>query len=85
MCRNEYLIARSATNGMEIYAVRGGREHFLMQHRYNSRLFAYLNQGKSLDEIRSFNPGRNRGNQKMRNSLSYLLKVNDCVKYELAA
>lgn len=81
----EYLIAKPVNNGMEIYVSLGGVAYFLMSHRWNSRLFAYLRDGKSLSEIRSFKPGRNQGMQKLHRSLAYMLRVIDSLSYECAA
>ena len=46
-----------------------------MQHRFNPTLFNYLKGGRTVKEIRSFRPGRSRGEQNMAWALRQTLKV----------
>lgn len=86
MGRNR-VFARPLRGGMSLHLVtQEGKTRFLSLHRYNSDLYAFLRDGKTIDSIYRYKPGRSKRKQKLYSSLRHIAKLAQWVEtYENAA
>ena len=85
MAKGLILKAQPSNNGMVIFVTGRGMDRvYVMAHRHNQDLFHYLRDGRRIDDVRSFKPGRNTAQQRLGRSLEHVLKVTNCVLAELA-
>ena len=86
MAKGLILKAQPSDGGMIIYVTgRGMGKIYVMAHRHNQDLFHYLRDGRRLDDVRSYKPGRGFAQQKLARSLQHVLKVTDWILAESAA
>lgn len=84
--RKTKVFARSHEDGMAIYVSQNGATSFVMTHRTNNDLFFYLcDDGKTLHDIKSFRPSRNRAQQRLGHSLEHVARLTEYVLEETAA
>lgn len=81
------VIASPHDGGMVLHVVKGnGTKHFLMLHRYDSDLYCFLRDGKSIAGIYSYKPGRNKREQQLYKSLRHIIRLVDWIdQYDEAA
>ena len=78
MTDNLKLIAVPHETGMAIYLTgRGIEPVYVMLHRKNQRLYHYLHEGRRLQDVRTYRPGRNTAQQKLRHSLDHITRTAD--------
>ena len=83
---NTKIFAQNGSKGLDIYLIYNGEEYYLVTRRYNHRIYMRLQNGITLDELKSFKPKRNKAEQKEYKSINHMIKVtNDFIKYELVA
>ena len=61
-----------------------GTRIYLMTHRFNPTLFNYLKNGRTVQELRGFRPGRNRGEKAMESAVRQAIRVVDWIAAEEA-
>ena len=85
--KEQYVIySWSKNDRLELFLRKSdGTRVYLMAHRFNPTLYNYLKDGRSLREVRSFRPGRNRGEQSIEAALRQVLRVVDWLAAEEAA
>ena len=72
------IFCKTAKDKLELYVRQSdGSVVYLMTHRFNSTLYKYLKDGKTVRELRSFRPKRNRGQKAISHSLSQAVEVFD--------
>ena len=93
--KNTRIIAERTENGhMNIYLICSGEKIFLMQHRYNFKMFSLLKDGIQMEQLRRStecyklrgwkrNPSQRRRSRTLENSLHHLLIVaEEYLRYE---
>lgn len=80
------VYARGHEEGMTIYVEQNGEHHYVASHRKSNNLFFYLcDDGKTVSEIRSYRPSRNRNEQRLAKSLAHVLRQTEYVLRECVA
>lgn len=80
------IFCKSHNDRLELYVRQAnGDDVYLMTHRFNSTLFGYLRNGKTVRELRSFKPKKNKGQQIIRHSIGEAVQVFDYLAAEMAA
>ena len=80
------VFAQSRQDHLEIYLREGdGTRVYLTTRRFNPTLWRYLKDGRTVRELRTFSPGRNRGEQRMEDALRRTIRVIDWLDSDDAA
>ena len=86
MKEQRVVYAWSVNNHLELFLREGsGKRTYLMVHRFNPTLWRYLKDGRTVQELRRFHPGRNRGEQAIEHAIRQTVRVIDWLDGEDAA
>ena len=80
------VFSRSRNDQLELYLRRpDGSQEFLVPHRFNPTLYNYLRNGRTVHELRTYRPGRNRGEKAIEGAIRHVVRVVDWLAAEEAA
>ena len=85
--KNQYIItAKFGENGLNIFLIVHGMEHYICTRRRNGLFYSRIANGISLGELYRIKPNHTRSGQKYYHYVQYLIKiVEDYIKYDLVA